>query len=421
MVLNKLRSVGLAALTSGALIAAAAGLSGQAPALRADRPELREVAELHELLVKQFEKSSMQINDAPKGKVVRVDRERDLVYVDLGSADSVLPQVSFSVMPSGSTGKAAAARQRKGAIEVVTVLEPHLSSAKIVEEASRYRDPIMPNDVLFNPAWSPTQKVHVALAGIFDLNGDGIDDTQDLIRMLEKQGSVVDAHLDVKSRQVKGPGITERTEFLILGEQPALPESMLAAEGNSIAEAARDVIGKITEMKAKAKERGVAIVQYRKYLSSVGLRLPKGNPDLGASSYLRGTGSIKPTESAAQQVHSGKASERFARRIWMSVRAAQQLQAGGNPREAVKTLQRVESIIREWQRRLNDEVQRPDHLRDRGAANPRQPQDNSLRSDRADRVGKAQADLEWRVRVLEEKVDRILQALDSVRRPPGSP
>jgi hypothetical protein len=270
-------------------------------AVAESRPELREVSELHELLVKQFEKSVALVNDTTKGKVVRVDRERDLVYVDIGSADYIRPQVSFSIFPAGTTGKSAAARQRKGALEIVTVLEPHLSTAKIVEEASRYRDPIMPGDQLFNPAWSRTQKVHVALAGIFDLNGDGIDDTPDLISMLQKQGAEVDAYLDLKTRQVKGRGINEQTEYLILGEQPTLPQAMLAAEGNSISEAARDVIGKITEMKTKAKEMGVATVQYRKYLSSVGLRLPKGNPDLGASSYLRGTGSIKPTESTEEK------------------------------------------------------------------------------------------------------------------------
>jgi hypothetical protein len=261
------------------------------------RPEMRDVAELHQMLAGVFAKEGSINDDTPKGEVVRVDRNRDLVYVKLGSADFLRPQVSFSIMPAGSTGKAASARQRKAAIEIVTILEPHLSTAKIIEEPNRYRDPIMPGDLLFNPAWNRDQRMHLALCGIIDINGDGIDDTPEVIKIFEKQGVVIDAWLDPRAHQIKGPGINERTDFLVLGEAPRLSETMLAQEGNSIAESAKAVLAKMDEMKVKAREMGVATAQYHKFLSLSGFKLPKNPVEINASSYLRGTGSIRPPDS----------------------------------------------------------------------------------------------------------------------------
>jgi hypothetical protein len=260
-------------------------------------PEMRDVSELHEMLARVFEKQGSLTNDVPKGEVRSVDRNRDLVYVNLGSADYLQPQVSFSIMPAGSTGKAASARQRKAAIEIVTILEPHLSTAKIVEEPNRYRDPIMPKDLLFNPVWNRDQRVHIALCGMIDINGDGIDDTPELIKTLEKQGVVVDAWLDPRAHQIKGSGINERTEYLVLGETPRVSEQVLAQEGNTIAESAKAVLAKMQEMKDKAKEMGVATVQYRKFLQLSGFKLPNVPVEINASSYLRGTGSIKTPDS----------------------------------------------------------------------------------------------------------------------------
>jgi hypothetical protein len=265
-------------------------------------PEMRELGELYDLLAKQFEGAQSLANDTPKGEITQVQRTNGatsgMVYVNLGSADYVRPGLTFSVLPAGSTGKAAAARERKGAVEIVSVMGDHLSSAKAVEVVNPIRDPLMKGDLLFNPAWSPSQRQHVALAGIIDINGDGQDDTQDLIRALTKQGVVVDAYLDLRDRTVKGPGMTEKTTYLILGEPPALGAG-IPLEGNKLSEATNDLLTKIDQMKDKARELGVERVPYRKFLSLIGYRLPKlaQPPDYSASSYLRGSGgAIKPVE-----------------------------------------------------------------------------------------------------------------------------
>ncbi|MBX7105447.1 MAG: hypothetical protein K1X57_15285 [Gemmataceae bacterium] len=232
-------------------------------------------------------------SESPKGKILKVDRAARTVFVNLGSADYLKPQVTFSIWGPETTAKGAANQEPKGQIEIVNVVEPHLSIARIVSTNSEIRDPLLPGDLLFNPSWNSTQREHIALAGIFDLDGDGRDDTPELIRNLERQGIVVDAWLDLKDRTIKGPGITERTTYLVLGESPKLAESLArqrAALGdNAIVQAYEQVSGKIATMQEAAKEKGVQPVAYRRYLTLVGYQLPKLTKplDMTASSYLR--------------------------------------------------------------------------------------------------------------------------------------
>ncbi len=267
-------------------------------AVRQARPEVHELTELYELITRNLAPFSSVANDTPKGRITRIDRKSNVVYVNLGSADYLRPGVTFSVLPTGTTGKTAASRDRKGAIEIVSVLEAHLSTAKVIDPAS-LRDPLLPGDLLFNPAWSPSNRQHVALAGIFDLNGDGVDDIEDLKRTLERAGVVVDAWLDIKDRTIKGPGLTERTTYLIQGVKPQISQAQGLESGSPVQAALLDLLGKQTEFEAKAVSLGVEKVPYLKFLAMIGYKLPKGglHVDPSASSYLRDAkGQIKPTE-----------------------------------------------------------------------------------------------------------------------------
>jgi hypothetical protein len=152
----------------------------------------------------------------------------------------------------------------------------------------------------------------VAIAGIIDLNGDGVDDTPDLIRTLDKQGITVDAWLDLRDRTVKGPGMTEKTTYLILGEKPVLPPNVIPGS-NAVADAATEVLGKIEEMKAKARDLGAEQVQYRRFLSLIGYRLPRQMQpaDYSQSSYLRHAASTmkKPDQEKEEKPQEGKPKE----------------------------------------------------------------------------------------------------------------
>jgi hypothetical protein len=231
--------------------------------------------------------------DSPKGSILRVDRVAKTVFLNLGSADYLKPQVTFSVWGVGTSGRTTANRDPKGRVEVINVLEPHLSLARIVSTSNEARDPMLTGDLLFNPSWNSSQREHIALAGIFDLDGDGHDDTPELIRNLERQGIIVDAWLDLRERAIKGPGITERTSFLVVGERPELSDTMkrqvTQLGENPLVQAFTQINSALVKMEETAQQKGVQKVAYRRYLTLVGYPMPRLTKplDLTATSYVR--------------------------------------------------------------------------------------------------------------------------------------
>jgi RNA polymerase sigma factor (sigma-70 family) len=111
-----------------------------------------------------------------------------------------------------------------------------------------------------------------------------------------------------------------------------------------------------------------------------------------------------------------------AERIAQLARQAKKLQADGNSRAGVAALQQAEDLVRDWKAQLAKEADR--RARDDQAKAMRDEQAKAkLALDayrRALNVGSGESDLEARVKALEEKLDRILKALDSPRGKPGS-
>jgi hypothetical protein len=201
-------------------------------------------------------------------KVTSMDRTGKMPFINLGSADNVKPQTTFRV--HGVTADGRPIPQSKGSIEVVNVLGPHLSQARVTEMREPSRDPILPGDVLYNPTFSPDKKKHVAIAGLIDLDADGRDDLNDFLRILQRQNVAVDAYLDPKDGSIKGPGITVNTDYLIIGEGTDLAQ--LASRDKET----RDKLTQsMAEIQRRAKENGVQLIGLRKYLDLIGFRVPR--------------------------------------------------------------------------------------------------------------------------------------------------
>ncbi|MFL5340316.1 MAG: hypothetical protein ACJ8F7_09200 [Gemmataceae bacterium] len=217
--------------------------------------------------------------DRAKGRVTKVDNRAGIVYLDIGSADFARPQLTFSVLAPQGQNKAAGKRERKGAVEIVKILGDKLSQARITDVTNALQEPILEGDLLFNPAWDPSSRERIALAGLIDLNGDGIDDTQDLIRSLEKQGTQVDAWLDLREIAIKGPGITTTTSYLVLGELPTAGAGLTAGTGPADERDKKklEMLDKVQQMKDIALKNGIPIVPAKQFLRSIGYPLPK-NP-----------------------------------------------------------------------------------------------------------------------------------------------
>ena len=169
--------------------------------------------------------------DDPVGAITRVDVKAREVTINLGSARGVKPDLTFNVFAPSKYIATRAEKQLKGTIEVIRVIGPNASIARITSTF----DPDFPmheGDLLFNLFWG----TRVAIAGNPNVTGAPTDNPSeqmrqlaDFIYLLERQGIIVDAYLDLTDGQAKG-AMNPSTRYLIRGEDMRIDPKELADE-----------------------------------------------------------------------------------------------------------------------------------------------------------------------------------------------
>ena len=144
----------------------------------------------------------------PDGKILLVNNQAGIVYLNIGSSDRVYRGLTFSVyeknMPIPKTGKG------KAEIEVFD-LEENVSAARII--TSKKTNPIVTDDFAANLIWDSTKSNVFVVAGYFDLDNDGHLDAEAVDRiksLIGKWGGTVSNAVSVN------------TDFVVLGEAPEI-------------------------------------------------------------------------------------------------------------------------------------------------------------------------------------------------------
>ena len=234
---------------------------------------------------KKLEEGRRPSFERPDGHVTSINQAIRAVWINLGTADALRPQTQFSVYDQGESRVTEA--KSKGSIEVTRVLREHLAEARIIADESS--NPIMPGDLIFSPAWEPGQRVHFALAGLMDVDGDGRSDV-DLVRnLIRSSGAVIDAEAATENGEETG-ALTSNTRYLVTGEQPTDAKGLVAWS-------------KINE---GAKQLGIEKINLKTLLNWIGYRREVRTVQLGEGIGTRG-GSAAP----AQEAGPGNASEAF--------------------------------------------------------------------------------------------------------------
>lgn len=229
-------------------------------------------------------------SNPPHGQIVARRGNGQLVEINIGYADNLKAGQTFKVQPADTRALGLGARKKqvvgpdgrlvstdeelaKGSIEVVEVLGPNLSSARIVDETDDVRDSILKGDLLYNPLWRKGAKDHVVLYGIFDEDADGVDDIQKVAANLERRGVIVDAYYDLAARKWaslnpknRNPGPTQNTTYAVAGWRPD-PGTSFVASGLS------DVITAINAAEADAKAKGAQIIKALRFFPEIGYKL----------------------------------------------------------------------------------------------------------------------------------------------------
>ena len=187
-------------------------------------------------------------------KVVKIEKDPRLVYINLGSDADVRPGDYFFVHGNQDNGVPEA--KSKGKVEVVRVVDGKLALAQVTQLDDAGANPIRQEDHLNNPVWSPNmrktiaQRKHVILRGRMYLKGGDVDNTIELVKRLEDMGVIIDAYVDFndKNEPVKignnSTGISEKTALIVEGSDPfngkAKPEDKVAQAMIQLDNQARD-------------------------------------------------------------------------------------------------------------------------------------------------------------------------------------
>lgn len=200
----------------------------------------------------------------PDGKIILVDNNAKVVHLNIGSNDHVYIGLTFTVYDRGTSvqpdGKG------KAEIKVFDIADTY-SAARIID--SELTQPILVGDIVANLIWDSTRTNVFAIAGDFDLDGNGqidYDATEKITALIEKWGGKVD------------PNISINTDFLILGQipmvggRPTLEEQQQDPMALQKYETLIQKVNQYNTMQERAQALCIPILTYEKFLYFIGYK-----------------------------------------------------------------------------------------------------------------------------------------------------
>jgi len=185
------------------------------------------------------------------GEIRWVNQHNATVWINLGRADALGRQITFSVYPIDTTNLTKAVK--KGSIEVTQILGEHVAEARILED--EVSDPIMPGDKIHTPIWTPGERKRFALAGFMDINNDDKSDQHIIRNLITMNGGLIDCEID--ERGTRRGNMTIDTRYLVLGQTPD-------------AQGSEGVIAGYTSMIREAERLGIQKIPLRDLLQQMG-------------------------------------------------------------------------------------------------------------------------------------------------------
>jgi hypothetical protein len=168
--------------------------------------------------------------DNPDATIIWINQKQRLVWIDRGHDDGLGRQMSFSVYSQnqatlfkqvdrmrkeGTSVEKVKKLESKGRIEVVRITGPHQAECRILEDKAS--DPILPGDWIHSPAWSPGQRLHFALVGFMDIDGDQQSDRETIKHIITMNGGVIDT--EIRDDGVRDTGkMSVNTRYVVMGD-----------------------------------------------------------------------------------------------------------------------------------------------------------------------------------------------------------
>jgi flagellar basal body-associated protein FliL len=206
---------------------------------------------LNERLAKDKRALQTETFETPDGRIVWVNQRLRTVLLNLGAADSLRKQITFSVYDVDSNNLASS--KSKGKIEVIRIIDDHQAEARILDDSPS--NPITSNDIVYSPIWEVGNPVRFALTGFMDIDHDGETDRALIRRLITLSGGVVDA--EVADDGKRSGEISVYTRYLVTGDQPTDKTSDAVRSSD-------------TQIRNEAKDAGVTLISLDRLLSDIG-------------------------------------------------------------------------------------------------------------------------------------------------------
>ncbi len=176
--------------------------------------------------------------DLPDGHVTAVDSERREVLIDITSRQGARAQLRMSIFDAASPG--IPNEKPKGTIQVTQVGES-FSTARIIK-TNNPNEPIRVGDIVYSPVWSPNLPTRFALVGMMDVNRDDKDDRDELKRLIQEAGGIVEFDLPPPEVGQETGTLSPRIDWYVIDDRPRQQGQFAQRMGQVIKEARLDGI-----------------------------------------------------------------------------------------------------------------------------------------------------------------------------------
>jgi hypothetical protein len=263
--------------------------------------------------------------ERPDGLVRWVDNTAGLVWLNLGSDDGLRVRTTFSVYRKGHHGVARGAEDIKAQIEVTRIMSGHSAEARILDED--IYDPIGKGDPVYTPLWSPGRVEKFSIAGLIDLDQDGIMDRTRFHEIVADAGALLGHEIRDDGSRVRftqfpnewvdwsegDAELDSDTKYLIIA---SIPDPTLALRDED--KEKRALIGaQLKRMRDEARRLGIEEINLNDFLAYIGY-IPRRNlyiPGVVDRPYnlRQGAASVSTNEVVKNRAAAGQVSGLYGR------------------------------------------------------------------------------------------------------------
>ena len=209
---------------------------------------VKTIADINAALRTRIEQLTDPYFEEPDGKVVYVDQDARVVRLNIGKEQGLRLLTKFAIFDDNARDRGEI--KPKGAVEVIRFVGEDQADARIIDDEETLKnvihsidregeaasvlddeltDPIAEGDLVYTPLWQKGEEVRYALDYFLDIDGDGADDLDLLVNVINATGGAVDAWID-KNGELRGE-ISTDTTYLLMSNTP-LEEALDAADAS---------------------------------------------------------------------------------------------------------------------------------------------------------------------------------------------